>query len=367
MELLDCIFRRNPIYEIEHRYMQKDYPIPQTSAVTEFYLRHRGDKKDRPTISLTLTEAQIIYTLEGQQELTSSCVRLLGNDLHYTIIGMVYDNIIQVQNKGIFEGGPTCSFVKEVLHSFPTFSAPNHLISKLSWDSIHYANYFSHLSQNEIVQKLYSYNAFPRTRFYDHFNDWFGTEDNIRLCNQIRKSYTSNSSNPPVYWFSWYHNVHGISNDLSYKLYISPKPNDVRHVFSIVANICCTMLVPAFKIGANLHGIIRPDKLVLYFSNYDALERVALRLREVLQGIEVQGVPYTNPFDTNGLLSWAIEPVQTSFEPATTLSWRMHVASCIGRYLKLAYVQNLDFNILNILARIRLQGIDSNDWNILLY
>src|SRR6185369_3495174 len=83
-----------------------------------------------------------------------------------------------------------------------------------------------------------------------------------------------------------------------------------------------------FKIGADAAGLLRPDKIVLYFADQQSLLQVAGALHARLPGVRAQGVPFSAEITGDGLLSWGMDPparerVLAWHEPE---SWRLWVA-----------------------------------------
>ena len=92
------------------------------------------------------------------------------------------------------------------------------------------------------------------------------------------------------------------------KLYVSPAPARLPALIEPVADALAAAGATQFKLGADLNGIMRPDKLVAYFADRDALLRAAEVLTVRLAGTAAQGVPFTAQIDADGLLSWGMDP-----------------------------------------------------------
>lgn len=92
------------------------------------------------------------------------------------------------------------------------------------------------------------------------------------------------------------------------KLYVSPTPALLPTLIEPVADALAATGATQFKLGADLNGILRPDKLVAYFADRDALLRAAEVLTARLAGTAAQGVPFTAQIDAEGLLSWGMDP-----------------------------------------------------------
>jgi hypothetical protein len=94
----------------------------------------------------------------------------------------------------------------------------------------------------------------------------------------------------------------------------------------------------ALKVGRGLPGLLRPDKLVVYFAARAPLVRFAKRLARDLAGVPPHGTPFTASLMRNGLLSWGWDPPVgkrdgTLFQPK---SWRQRVTEILGRSLAVA-------------------------------
>ena len=63
-----------------------------------------------------------------------------------------------------------------------------------------------------------------------------------------------------------------------------------------------------FKIGAGAAGLLRPDKIVAYFPDFERLAAAAEAVSARLAGVPAQGVPFTSEIGGDGLLSWGMDP-----------------------------------------------------------
>ena len=114
----------------------------------------------------------------------------------------------------------------------------------------------------------------------------------------------------------------------------------------------------SFKLGGDAHNVLRPDRLVAYFSTFAALERSAQALERALHGIEADGVPFTGALTADGLLSWGSDP-PASAEP----SWRWWVAHRLGEALAEAKIGRPDTSPERFaLERIAFHGVDPVRW-----
>lgn len=155
------------------------------------------------------------------------------------------------------------------------------------------------------------------------------------------------------------------SGEATYKLYVSPDIEAMPAAFSAVLEVASEG-VRSFKIGADAAGLLRPDKLVLYFSNQEDLFRTASRLAAMLREIKPHGVPFSAAITSNGLLSWGMDPpdggqVLSWQEPE---SWRLWVVRRLAAAMVAAQsevndtMSPADF----ALTRLRHQGVDVERW-----
>jgi hypothetical protein len=112
-----------------------------------------------------------------------------------------------------------------------------------------------------------------------------------------------------------------------------------------------------FKVGADLYGILRPDKLVAYFASKEGLLAAVEALRLRLEGMPVQGVPFTAEA-AGGLLSWGVDPTPAS--AITGYSWRQWITHRLAAALIAA--QDTPGGAPDpwrfALERLRLDGVD---------
>jgi hypothetical protein len=156
-----------------------------------------------------------------------------------------------------------------------------------------------------------------------------------------------------------------------YKLYVSPACASVAEALRATVDVLAHAGAPPFKIGEDARGLLRPDKLVVYFANVEELERAADRLRHELAGMPAQGVPFTAPVTSDGLLSWGMDPPQADspLPWQRRESWRLWVANRLAAFLlaaKHAAVHDGETAVVEpwrfALERLRLAGVDTATW-----
>lgn len=113
-----------------------------------------------------------------------------------------------------------------------------------------------------------------------------------------------------------------------YKLYVSPDGAHVRPCLDAVLGLLPSIGMLSCKAGADLHNLLRPDKLVAYFAGRDEAMRAAEALVRALAGAPVHGVPFTAELGGGGLISWGIDPPVSRSGPAA--SWRGRITRRIA-------------------------------------
>lgn len=148
------------------------------------------------------------------------------------------------------------------------------------------------------------------------------------------------------------------------KLYVSPSIEDLPAAFDVVLRVASRRGVGHLKVGCDAAGLLRPDKLVLYFWDLAALLAVARELEASLAGLAAHGVPFTAPIDEAGLLSWGSDPplAHRSASPAERESWRTWLATRLAAALLAAATDDLDVATSFALERLHREGVDVERW-----
>jgi hypothetical protein len=110
-------------------------------------------------------------------------------------------------------------------------------------------------------------------------------------------------------WVYWYRRlVRGDSAAAPYKLYLSPVCEQALDAFHLALAVVADTDALALKIGRGVHGLLRPDKLVIYFRTHEELRAAVPLLLGALRGVGAQGVPLSVALTEDALLSWGVDP-----------------------------------------------------------
>ncbi|MEQ1905970.1 MAG: hypothetical protein ABL888_17405 [Pirellulaceae bacterium] len=150
-----------------------------------------------------------------------------------------------------------------------------------------------------------------------------------------------------------------------FKLYFSPTCESLPACLPTFIRTLTELAVPYFKIGADLPGLCRPDKIVAYFNSFDHVQEVGRAVAEAVGDVTVQGVPFSADLFGNGLLSWGIDPKEMpALEGQEVASWRLWITNHIARSVlqckgdQHATMEPWQYS----LDRLRLEGIDTETW-----
>lgn len=147
-----------------------------------------------------------------------------------------------------------------------------------------------------------------------------------------------------------------------FKLYVSPTPDALAGdgFATIVAALCATRAWQ-FKLGADAPHLLRPDKLVAYFPDFETLTQAASEVQKRLAGMAAHGVPFTAEIADGGLLSWGVDPPRTNgFGWTPGESWRLWVTRRLAQAIVQARDADQPWRF--AMERLRLEGINPESW-----
>lgn len=161
------------------------------------------------------------------------------------------------------------------------------------------------------ARRLYRFNNIPagdhwRSRLDDvqAARRFLGLEGAVSWANAFHARIDDHA-----HWWYWTRNTGTRPRDgRTFKLYVSSLPSDLPDVLHTVGHSLIRSEAFAFKVGHDATGVLRSDKLVIYFSSRDAMEASARSLTQVLAGVSAHGVPFTCQLDPAGLISAGVDP-----------------------------------------------------------
>ena len=252
------------------------------------------------------------------------------------VIDLVLDGIFEIEGPDGFVFGAD---------ALPIVCAPSDIeIARLSRDALLYAQDLETNDPQTLTTALYFYHRIPLSPFW---KSRFASREAIlahlgadrgALRTLLERNWTFNDRGN--YWMSWSAKMPMVrgADDVTYKLYVSPRPEHIREAFEILVRVLSEFPSTPFKIGDSAAALLRPDKLVAYFQTREQLTEAYQRLRDELAGCEAHGIPFTAAFDDSGLLSWGVDPPDNdrALRWLGRDSWRLWVAKRLGSALSIA-------------------------------
>ncbi len=184
--------------------------------------------------------------------------------------------------------------------------APSSALATLSLDALRQTAAFELPDVSASARLLYAFNTLPATPAWrERYPDAeaLGRE----LLRDMPHGSRLQASDPEAggAWLSWDRTPLPRPGRRIWKLYLSPMPELVRPSLHAAARVAGAI---SMKVGRDLYNILRPDKLVLYFSSRRGMLQAARRLSRDLAGVAAQGVPFTGQLFDSALISWGVDP-----------------------------------------------------------
>ena len=147
---------------------------------------------------------------------------------------------------------------------------------------------------------------------------------------------------------------------LVHKVYVSPAVRDLGTTLGVILTHAPVLGVPAWKIGADLPGLHRADKIVLYLASAERADRVAATLALALGRFAVQGVPFTGQVGATGIVSRGRDIAGTSWR--ADVCRRVAESLCASR-VELGTQARATEVADEALSRLTVHGLDVRSWH----
>lgn len=230
-----------------------------------------------------------------------------------TLRALVLDGVLEIAGEAPAATGPATwpRLCERPVHAG---GGPLH---RLSVEAVRHGQSFGPLEPAQLTARLYFFHRRPASPSWRYrlptiatVQEFLGL-DRTMATPGLRASWRVSSRNDPRQ-SGWI--VHRSSQrrpgagSPRYKVYVSPPIEQVPALVARLPDLLDGDVVDAFKVGAHLYSLLRPDKFVLYCSSLDAVRAAGDRLGRALAGMEAHGVPFTAPLDGDGLVSWGVDP-----------------------------------------------------------
>lgn len=293
--------------------------------------------------------------------------------LPLVVARLVLDGLLELETEAGFVGGPAA--LRDVINParMPRAHDPRDRIGVLSIEALRYAAALPRASAWSLAQRLYAFNTWPATAAWrrrlpgpDAVQAWLAIAGASGVtARALRRSWTPAHAPARSGWFAWIPRRARASRP-RFKIYVSPVPDALPDAFATVVRVLSELGAPHMKVGRDLAGILRPDKVVVHLHTREAMRRVMRALATALDGTPAQGVPLSaaGP-DPAGLFSWGIDPPRRDLDIVGRgiESWRGWLARQFAAHLASAGaadggVERWEF----ARARLALDGVDTDRW-----
>jgi hypothetical protein len=317
--------------------------------------------------------ALLFFTLQTPGPLPAYVTKGLGAGGHEAIAKLVLDGIVEIKSGDSFVSG---SEAYPLIFAEQPSPAAAGIVGRLSAEAVQYAQGLDVTDSFQLSSRMYLYNTVPVSPSWkrtfpsaDAVAEHLGIQGGGRTRSLLEEHWMSvPAPSDNQGWFVWASKGRGGAPVAGrcYKLYVSPRAEHVREGFQAAVEVLTEVHAATFKIGKDVYGMLRPDKLVAYFGSLDEVHGTAERLRRRLKGLPAQGVPFTADVDGEGLLSWGLDPPRGEHLLAWQgPSWRRWITDRLAVALLSAKVAApgplapWQF----ALERLRLEGIDTTTWS----
>jgi hypothetical protein len=376
--ILDSTFRTNPEYQL--------VPFDRLAPEQRKTLRHLANDPDFYGIlipqqggwhnikAVSRGTARLLLTLADPGRVPAYARRRPADQCNLMLARLVLDGLLEISREGRFVCG---SETYDLIYDESPANSSQGVLIRLAQEALEYAQELDIEDTGLLSARLYFYNRVPLSPGWQR--RFPGRETVARYLDLENRGANRRSlgdrwvemkpTSPLDVWFRWEARCNRASETeprRTYKLYLSPKPEFVREAFCALVQVLADVRAQYFKIANDAVGLLRPDKIVIYFSNLDSLNEAATRIAKRLAGCPFQGVPFTAGISQDGLLSWGIDPAQEN-SPLTSRgweSWRLWTTNRLATAL--LAVKGAKTNGIEpwrfATERLRLEGVDTDTW-----
>jgi hypothetical protein len=318
-----------------------------------------ADGQDLPPVVIDHDTALLFLALQDPGPAPDFAV--MGERAADNLRRLIFDSILQVEQGGRFVTGIAASGILSVEDT-----REGDALAKLSIEALAYGAALAEIDAATLMGKLYTYNTRPATpalrrRLPDGAAclAFLGLARGGDVRNAAARRWTVGDSHSP--WLEFQRREHQPGRMIqSCKLYIGLAFEALVERLTPIVETLGRHDTSQFKIGADLDGLLRPDKFVVYFPSKEALLATAQELLPIVGDGRLHTVPFTAAIARSGVLSWGMDPENAWF--GERMSWRQWICEKLAAALIAARTSVPDAMApwQFALERLRLEGVDPN-------
>lgn len=308
-------------------------------------LVHRS-RQDGAPIAVSPEVALLFLTLTEPATVPRYAQERFGRHWRHTIEKLVLDGVLEIQTGTSFVCGAAALPLLSDSSSAQTLGQGG-MAQCLSRSAVEYAAHLDLADPLALSLRMYHYNRIPWTR---EWNERYGSPEAVMKawgapvpgCAGLPSHWSAqrlqSADDPWAMWDNRKADSRGsATRKAGLKLYVSPAPDQLGNTFVAVRECLTSSRAVAFKVGRYPSSVLRPDKLVMYFSDLADMQQTAEQLSKRLAGTPAHGVPFTADISGDGLLSWGADPPREKHTGATEQeSWRLWVTNGLALALTAA-------------------------------
>jgi hypothetical protein len=327
--------------------------------------------------------ALLFLTLREAGPLPGYVRALRGEETPRLVARLVADGILEVAADGP-DGGFVSGAAAMELLATREHPAGRGRLAELSLAALRYGSRLAIDDPLALSWRLYGFNRLPLTPAWRRrlasagaVEGYLGIDRGGPHRRLLDGAFVATGSDAG--WLSWSARRPGAprggaGGGATFKLFVSPQPEALPALMDGLLGGLVEAGAASFKIGSAASGLLRPDKVVAYFADFETLAAAAEPLAGRLAGAPVHGVPFTSEIAGGGLLSWGIDPPPGAASgggarsAAAALpwsggeSWRLWLTHRLARALLQARAAAAAEPWRFALERLELEGIDTASW-----
>lgn len=275
------------------------------------------------------------------------------------LAALIADRVLEIEVGGNFISG---ALALEELGWSPRLAGEGTLAAKAE-RALRFAESLETDSDQDLADFLYGFGNLPLTfswrRRFPGFHEVLEFLESPQIGGWQRRSPTMDFP-----WIGWQRSERTEKGrGPNFKLYISPRVDDLPLVFAELRRALPTSRAFYLKVGAKARSLLRTDKMVAYFDSFEDLADCADSLLRRLAGIPADGVPFSAQIDAAGLLSWGLDPWHPrSSVHRSSKSWRGDLVGRLARAMLEGRRQQLSHPAQWAKRRLVLEGVDVAGW-----
>lgn len=314
--------------------------------------------------------ALLFLTLREPGPLPAYVEEMLGAAAGRTLTRLVADGVLEIAEGEEFVSGAAAL---ALIGDERTPRGGGGRLAALSREALRYAQALGLDDPLLLSWRIYGYNRLPLTPAWrrllpaaEAVEAHLGLEKGGRNRRALDRSWRPGSRGE--HWLAWHARSArpepSREGGAVFKLYVSPVPEALGEGFAEILEALSASRARQFKVGADAAGLLRPDKIVAYFPDFDRLSEAAGRLGGRLAGLAPQGVPFTAEIAGDGLLSWGADPPVAQRSPLLGgwESWRLWLTNRLAAALVASRGEGAAEPWRFALERVRLEGVDTETW-----